>query len=300
MPHSSGGGSHGGGSHGGSFGGHGGGSGGGPRVSSRPFRGAKRYMYYDRKGNERYVYSTSMPRAESKFTFILGLLVFIPFIYFGFFMSFKASESFFPPAKLKPSYVENQIHISDGADLIDNEIILEDTLNSFEDITGICPYIMTVYDSDWQGKYSTLERYAYSLYVNNFNDEQHLLIVYSEPENADELDFVDWSWEGMQGDDTDPILTESKFDVFREDLQKNLMKDSVPVGDAFNNAFTKSLGYMMDIRIDSNAVGIILFMLIWNLIIVSAIVASVKSFIVGNREYKEVGGMRQLLEDVEK
>jgi len=80
-----------------------------------------------------------------------------------------------------------------------------------------------VENSDWQGNYSDLENYAYDLYVNHFADESHWLIVYSTPDGYSSSDgFEDWYWEGMQGNDTDDVLTESVTNSFNDELQKNL------------------------------------------------------------------------------
>ena len=94
---------------------------------------------------------------------------------------------------------------------------------AFYNRTGISPAVITVENSDWQGYYSDLENYAYDLYVNHFADESHWLIVYSTPDGYSSSDgFEDWYWEGMQGNDTDDVLTESVTNSFNDELQKNL------------------------------------------------------------------------------
>lgn len=99
----------------------------------------------------------------------------------------------------------------------------EHWLVAFYNRTGISPAVITVENSDWQGYYSDLENYAYDLYVNHFADESHWLIVYSTPDGYSSSDgFEDWYWEGMQGNDTDDVLTESVTNSFNDELQKNL------------------------------------------------------------------------------
>lgn len=99
----------------------------------------------------------------------------------------------------------------------------EHWLVAFYNRTGISPAVITVENSDWQGNYSDLENYAYDLYVNHFADESHWLIVYSTPDGYSSSDgFEDWYWEGMQGNDTDDVLTESVTNSFNDELQKNL------------------------------------------------------------------------------
>lgn len=99
----------------------------------------------------------------------------------------------------------------------------EHWLVAFYNRTGISPAVITVENSDWQGYYSDLENYAYDLYVNHFADESHWLIVYSTPDGYSSSDgFEDWYWEGMQGNDTDDVLTKSVTNSFNDELQKNL------------------------------------------------------------------------------
>ena len=94
---------------------------------------------------------------------------------------------------------------------------------AFYNRTGISPAVITVENSDWQGNYSDLENYAYDLYVNHFADESHWLIVYSTPDGYSSSDgFEDWYLEGVQGNDTDDVLTESVTNSFNDELQKNL------------------------------------------------------------------------------
>ena len=77
-------------------------------------------------------------------------------------------------------------------------------------------------NSDWQEHYSSLENYAYDLYVNHFEDESHWLIVYSTPNSFQNDGFEDWYWEGMQGDNTDGILTTSVTNKFNDEMQRDL------------------------------------------------------------------------------
>lgn len=219
----------------------------------------------------------------------MSMLFFVPFVIIGLVVFLAAIGSMLPTKPLTPSYVENGIHIEDRANLISNERELEETLNKFEDLTGICPYVITVNDSAWWDNYDSLENYAYSLYVNSFYDEQHFLIVYSEPDNAAELEFVDWRWEGMQGDDTDAIITVENFNMLSNDLQKYFTIDSVSVGDALNKAFSSSLDYMMSGSFDLTAgFGYIFFTLIWNGITYFAIFGIIKGYVTSKRAYREV------------
>ena len=68
------------------------------------------------------------------------------------------------------------------------------------------------------------------------------MIVYSIPVNErvlidEDPDYIpDYSWEAVQGDDTDPIITETFFKRFADIVQDGLEDGDNP-GEAFNNAF---------------------------------------------------------------
>ena len=146
---------------------------------------------------------------------------------------------------------DGDVYIVDNIGVIDNEDSLKEVMQEFEDLTGIYPCVMTVYDSDWNQDYEELWQYAYDVYINTYSDELHFLIVYSEPENAAEFDFVEWAWEGIQGDDTDPILTKHNVRIFKDALQADLLQDKVSVGEAFENAFEEILQYLK-VHFDKN------------------------------------------------
>jgi len=155
------------------------------------------------------------------------------------------------PKKIDSSIYPNDVLIIDNADILDNEISLKNSLETFKDKTGIIPVILTINNEDWIENYTDLETYAYEAYVTRFDDEIHWLIVYSEPENPDPF-FNDWYWEGMQGDDTDNILTVSVTNKFNTALHKNFLREAkVSKSDAFINAFDTITPHIM--RISFNA-----------------------------------------------
>ena len=233
MPHSSGGGSHGGGFHGG--GSHGGS--GGNRVSRYYFTGARRYIRHHRRtGEDEYVYATSRPQRANLFSIIIIVVVGLVFLIgIG-----SGTRPELPKALNGPFYDEPAVH--DDIDMIDDDEALANTLKDYYGLTGICPVIYTVYDETWKNSYADLESYAFSTYVDNFTDEQHFVIVYSVPQNQaplvkeGKLDIPDYSWEAIQGDDTDLILTEGMFRRFGKLVQNDLESGADP-GTAFDKAF---------------------------------------------------------------
>ena len=232
MPHSSGGGSHGGGTHGGS---HGGGS--GNHVSHHYFAGSRRYLRHRAGHDDDYVYATSKPQKTNLF-FVLFMIAVEVFIGYGTFSSISEDV----PHKLKAEYKTPDTHVEDSIDVIADDDELEAALGEFEDVTGICPVVYTVYDEEWQEGYADLESYTYCVYVDNYDDEQHFVIVYSIPQDqrdsfvSGELKVPDFAWEAVQGDETDPILTEGAFRHFSK-LLHNALEDGEDPGDALTEAF---------------------------------------------------------------
>lgn len=297
MPHGSGGGSHSGGSHSSHHSSshrssHRSGS---SRMSSRRFHNSRKYRYYDRHGREHYVYSNTKPRPQSPIVLVIIIAFMFPFIFSGIGLLSSIISELVPPQPLKQDYAFNGVYIEDNANVFNDKRLSDDTqklnkvLKEFKEKTGIAPYIITVHDSDWQGKYDSLENYAYSLYVNRFSDEKHFVVVYSEPENAEELEFVNWSWEGMQGDYTDNIITRDNFKKFQSDLQKYLSMDNVSVAQAFTYTFKNSLDYMMLVSPEYEMVVMVgAFAFIWCLIIFTILFAVIRNFIKSRRHYEEV------------
>lgn len=143
----------------------------------------------------------------------------------------------------------------------EEEKLLE-VMNAFKQKTGITPYVMTVTNEEWEMDYIfSLERYAFDLYVNKFRDEAHWLLVYSEPEEITD-DFVNWYWEGMQGDDTDPIITEKIADRHTQILHKNLLANTrYSVAEAIQDAFEQIMPDLMKPGITSETISVLTSML---------------------------------------
>ena len=271
MPHSSGGGSHGGGSHHSSGGGSshshssGGGSGGSidftnTRVSNKPYRFCSTYCYYQ---NNKPVYIYADYGAKDRKTSagqIIGKIIVWLLICPMFFITFiwMISGCINKPKKLSGKY-DNTIIIEDNIDVISKseEKELKSVLKDFYKKTGIVPAVVTVTNEEWQEDYNSMEAYAFADYLERFNDEKHWLIVYSEPEDPDP-DFLDWRWEGMQGNDTDDILTNKKADEFTEELQKGFLKEDTSVGKALITSFENVSAKAMKTEV---RVGLLIFSL---------------------------------------
>lgn len=232
MPHSSGGGSHGGGSHGGSHGRS------GPRISSHYFAGSRRYRrHHISTGRDEYIYASSRPQRASLSTIVfLGVMLAVFLGAFGFGAQSQV------PHKLKGHYLDMPA-IHDDVELFANDEDLQDAIDEYYEITGICTVFYTVYDEMWEDEYNDLESYAFDKYVSNFSDEEHWVFVYSIPvrdtvtsPDARPGRIPDYKWEAIQGDNTDPIITESMFSKFTDRVQESLENGDDP-SDAFTDAF---------------------------------------------------------------
>lgn len=232
MPHHSGGGSHGGGSHGGSHGSHGSSH----RVSHHYFHGARRYRRVNRDGSEEYIYSDVRPAKTNLFG-----IVFLSIFGVIFTSLFGIGMSSSVPHRLKEGYRAPSHFVYDNIDVIDNDEELEDVIGQFYELTGICPVFYTEYQ-DSLTDFESVEDYAMYKYLDEFDDEQHFVIVYTIPANqaelleSGEIKVADFIWEAIQGDETDPIITGSSFRLFADDAQDELEEGTDP-GTAFAIAF---------------------------------------------------------------
>ena len=232
MPHSGGGGSHGGGSHGGS---HGGSS---HRTSHHYFYGARRYRRHYRDGRpDEYFYSNGRPQKTSLFSIIFIMLFGV--VFSG--LTFLGTSSSIPK-KLDEEYRRPNERVIDNIGIIEDTDELEDALEEFNDVTGICPIVYTMYVEDYVDRYADLESFAYDKYVDSYLDEQHYLVVYAIPEDQVEpfmsrqLEVPDFEFEVMQGDDTDAIMTEGRDRFFVHNVQSNL-DNGCEVGATFSTIF---------------------------------------------------------------
>ena len=278
MPHSSGGGSHGGGFHSGSSG-----SGSSSRSSSRYFEGSHRYVYYYH--NRPYYYYSDAKPPETKTS--LKMMAIVCAVIAAIISVAILLMGYRHPKKLKTDYeavpyVEDRIDVMTDAE----EAKLTETLEDFLKLTGIAPVIVTEDNASWQGYYTDLEQYAYDLYVNSFPDEKHWLVVYTQPAAADD-GFVDWYWQGMQGDDTDGILDTDHTDAFGRVLQRSLTDNThYSIYEAFDKAFSDMIPSIMEAGLESGTIAtMILADFVMLIITIIGLISTV-------RDNRKVGAIR--------
>ena len=275
MPSSSGGGFGGGGSFGGGFHSSGHSSGSNSRgtipFSTIYFLGATRYHYINSKGRECTFYYKGRP-SRVKASGIIGLvailavMIILSCVIPMLLIPRKLSDSFCIP---KDSYYE------DNASIINNQDELTASLAAFYDKTGVQPYIYTLKNTSFPSSYgkitpTSLENYAYDLYLSIFKDEGHWLIVFVEYENSS------FAWIDMHGDYTDNIINDDFFEDFQNDMQEYLESEPLTHAEAiklaFDNATTRALKPTF-----STVMPIVIFLGVFLVIIVVLVIQIVQS-----------------------
>ncbi len=267
MPHSSGGGSSVGGTHGGSAG-----SSGYYRSSKTYFEGSRLFYYYE--GNVLHrIYLSGSPKAAKKSNILSLVILSIVFLAAIFVFVFSQYRN---PKKLNTTFTTNDIVITDTNNIIDDEskTKLNNTLEIFLDKTGIAPAVIFISNDEWKTTYSSLEKYAYHEYVKLFNDEDHWLIVYSS--DKDRVD-ANWSFEGMQGDNTDSILSERITDNFNNEIYNSLKTKNSPF-ESINKAFSNLNETVMESGFYTSAIVVVIYVAI-EIAVIFGIVGSIKGLL---------------------
>ena len=288
MPHSSGGFSGGGGGFHGGSGYNSGSNTPSTRTSTRPFNNALMYVYYTRSGRARVLYSNATPASIGKgspFVFIiLGLFFFIPFI-------IAFASGFNNPVKLKNTETL-AISIEDNANILstEDEAILTTEFISFKNTTGIPVSILTEYQSN----VDYLEDYAYDKYIERFSDESHWLLVFTIDSDND---LKSIAMEGMQGNDTDGILTEMVGRKFTKEIKNSIYKKNKGLKDAIIDGFNLINPTIMEKKFDI-PFEIIIFFIVWEIAVIVSTVVSIVGLI-NNKHlknaYKGSPTMKKLL-----
>ena len=241
MPHSSGGGSSGGGFHSSSGSSHSSSSSSSSsRISSRPFVGATTYVYYSKGHEPRLMYTNGQPLGSLKSSIIsLAITSFIlltVLLFLGF-------SGFHNPRKVSTNYNTSiVIHDNNGVLSTEEFSSITETFNDFLDKTGISPSLLTV-NEEYVSNPDDLEVYAYDEYLKYFSDEKHWLIVYYSSKNTAK---DNWAFEGMQGNDTDNVLTEDVTYRFDRVMYASLHEEDASLYKALTRSFDEIMPTIMD------------------------------------------------------
>ncbi len=186
----------------------------------------------------------SVPKKMSTMSFVFMLVFLLPFLGLGLGTAFISIGNMLPQKPLDKSYVSPDTHIYDTAGVMSDETELEKSLSDFEKKTGICPVVLTVDDEYWTEDYNQLVDFSLDYYNQTFSDEQHYLVVYSQPEGTADRNDVNWAWEAIQGDETDPVITVNNAVKFEKKLQNGLENNNISIEKAMTEAFDDASEYM--------------------------------------------------------
>lgn len=285
MPSSHGGGFSGGGGGFHSSGSSGGGRGGnnGPRYSRNIyFPGAVRYYYFV-GGVRRSFYYSGVPRRKNISTMIISTTVIVLLVS----LILSLVMRMMIPHKLKDKYCEfYPSYVSDADNLFtqEEEAAIAKSMESFYDKTGIQPYLFAFNWDNFPSKYGSLnetsiEKYAYDVYVNTFDDEGHFMICLGEKIDSSG-NVVDWIWIDCSGDRTDNVI-DNGFDDFQSDMNKYMAKSSYTSAEAITMAFDNSTQSIMK---PNNLLAVFILIIFLAIFIIVPIVGCVK----GVKEAKEI------------
>ena len=120
-------------------------------------------------------------------------------------------------------------HVYDNAGVISDEGSLNSAMSSFESNTGVSPAIYTIRD---QLTGDDFRQYARDVYSSNFDDQDHVLIVYQMTPAGT------WSWTCVFGTNTGTVFTQDVIDGFQSDLTDAFSSSNVDnaLVSAFNEA----------------------------------------------------------------
>ncbi len=206
-----------------------------------------------------FIYSDGDPRQLRLTDSFSSLFLALCFSLLSIFVASQGAFETYKPSKLTADTSQYSVTIDDSGGLLGDTGKLEASLGKFKEATGVTPVVKTVYNETWRDEYDSLEDYAYDLYLSEFADETHWLIVYAEPEDKDatlSTDFITQSkdalkgvksdvpngydlfyWEGMQGDDTDSVMPASFVSEFNVNFQRKLEAEEASVADSLSETF---------------------------------------------------------------
>lgn len=183
----------------------------------------------------------NIPQPMNKTSFIFSIIFLLIFLSGPVSMMIEALK---PIEKIEPLPEYENVHIQDNASIFNDTTTVESSLKSFENVTGICPYIITVYDCEWNQKYEGLSIYADYLYNKTFSDDQHFLLVCSIDDNTSTSVPANISFYPIEGDSTRSLLSAGVMEKFKSELSENLQTNSVTTDDAFIKTFDNTPNYL--------------------------------------------------------
>ena len=120
-------------------------------------------------------------------------------------------------------------YISDAANVISDETSVNNAMAQFESSTGITPALFTIVD---QLKGDEFREYARNIYSSNFQDQDHVLVVYQRKPDGT------WNWTCVYGTNTFKCFNQDNIDQFTDELTSGFSSGNVD--GTFISAFTNA------------------------------------------------------------
>ena len=186
---------------------------------------------------------------------IIFMLPFILPVFIGLALIFGNVDN----EKISTDKYDAGTYIEDNANILGDTSELELAMDDLLDRSGVSAAVVTIDNRVWQdgrsytndpdlyldGPYYDIEQYAHDLYNDMFDDEYHILVVYST--NTEIVDSENWDYEIIAGDKIDSSIPDSKIEEFDVDLYARLLDinqgPDVDLTDSFNE-FTDNLNYV--------------------------------------------------------
>lgn len=227
-----------------------------PKFSAnKPFKGAKKYYYYNKRGKKRSFFYSDKPKRKRITPFVYVITAIIVFglgmLALTFYMSIphKLNSKY---CKFYPEYVQDKSNLFTQ----EEKDYLITSLEKFYQETGIQPFVYAVAYSDVPSVYSPLtmeklEEYAYSLYKSYFEDEGHCLILYTINNNDEIVDDKprEQMWINMTGFDAQKVFKGEDFTEFKSTLTEKLERNTISQLKSIGDSFTESIDRLVNFEI---------------------------------------------------
>lgn len=190
-------------------------------IGKEPRPGASRYVRNHEDGSVDYLYATvPIKQRRSKIRFVWLLLI-APILVILIMQMYSIITG---PLKIQTSK-NDKIWIRDELGVIESEDEFIQKLEEFREYTGISVNVVTMEWSKWPEGVK-LTSYVSQIYNEEFNTENHWLIVYSH-------DGYTWFWEKAIGSKAGSVFTKNQMEAF-----KDKVADSLDAGMDVDKAFT--------------------------------------------------------------
>lgn len=194
----------------------------------------KHRYYYKTQGSLTYYQGVFRPNTTGK---ILSLILAIVLLLGGLLLLFLPFLNERLDGRIHmPFLKKNEVYVDDRLEVLSQqeEIILEEKMQELLDDTGIATTFLTVNRGAWEDDYNSLSEYAKDAYYKRFDDEIHLLIVYSSVWGSRKISPQNGSFSWFAGDEVSGLLAEAdKYSIILTFAEGMLELDSNAVANEY-------------------------------------------------------------------